>query len=86
MQAPYTAQKATDRMRLASFVGILLLLAACLLVHAVNNSDSLNSNFPVIVITWDYKDATEKGISSCLVASIYQEIASGNLKTLLIVI
>lgn len=47
-------------MKLVSFVEILLLLEACSLVYAVNNSDNLSSNFPVIVITWNYKDATEK--------------------------
>ncbi|XP_011869795.1 PREDICTED: N(4)-(Beta-N-acetylglucosaminyl)-L-asparaginase-like [Vollenhovia emeryi] len=46
-------------MGLAGFVGILLLLEACSLVHVVR-PNCLNSSFPVIVITWDYKDATEK--------------------------
>lgn len=44
--------------------GILLLFQACLLIDATGSNrqtdDASNSNFPVIVITWDYESATEK--------------------------
>ena len=51
-------------MKTVSFVGILLLLEACSLINAINewNPGTLNNSYPVIVITWDYKDAMKKGI------------------------
>ncbi|EGI69502.1 PREDICTED: N(4)-(Beta-N-acetylglucosaminyl)-L-asparaginase-like [Acromyrmex echinatior] len=44
------------------FAGILLLLEACSLINANNewNPDTLNNSYPVIVITWNYKDAMKK--------------------------
>ncbi|KYM94138.1 PREDICTED: N(4)-(Beta-N-acetylglucosaminyl)-L-asparaginase-like [Cyphomyrmex costatus] len=50
-------------MRIASFAGILLLLEAYSFVNAINekqNPDILDSSHPIIVVTWDYKNATEK--------------------------
>ncbi|XP_011685903.1 PREDICTED: N(4)-(Beta-N-acetylglucosaminyl)-L-asparaginase-like isoform X2 [Wasmannia auropunctata] len=50
-------------MRLASgnsLAGIFLLLEACLLVNAIENPGALNNSIPVIVITWDYTNATAK--------------------------
>ncbi|XP_012524800.2 N(4)-(Beta-N-acetylglucosaminyl)-L-asparaginase [Monomorium pharaonis] len=48
------------RMRLASFIEILLLFEVCLFVSANFASLNNNASFPVIVITWDYKSASEK--------------------------
>lgn len=47
-------------MKLANFMGILLLFEACLFVNTLANT--INNDFPMIMITWDYKNATEKGI------------------------
>ncbi|KAL6260844.1 hypothetical protein P5V15_008369 [Pogonomyrmex californicus] len=49
-------------MRFANFVGILLLFETCFLIDAIDkqNYNTFNNSFPVIVITWDYKSATEK--------------------------
>lgn len=50
-------------MKLAGLVGVLLLLEVCLFVNAVDEQNATsNSTIPIIVITWDYKDATQKGI------------------------
>ncbi|KAL0126347.1 hypothetical protein PUN28_005026 [Cardiocondyla obscurior] len=48
-------------MRAASFVGFSFLFEVCLLINAADKQNpGSSSNFPVIVITWNYKDATEK--------------------------
>lgn len=49
-------------MKLANFVGILFLFEVCLLIHAIDKPDASNNILPVIVITWNYTTATEKGI------------------------
>lgn len=45
----------------------------CLFVKATDkqNTNTSNNTFPVIVITWDYKEATEKGTYITIV--IYKE-------------
>jgi len=72
-----TSSEVADKMRFISFIGILLLFDAGLLVNVIieQNLDKshLNNSFPVIVITWDYKNATEKGILEHLIASTCQE-------------
>jgi len=79
-------------MKLLGLVEILLLFEAYSFIDAIDeqNPDTLNSSFPVIVITWNYKYATEKGILRYLSVSTYQEWeickTSGNLDTLLIII
>jgi len=62
-------------MKLFNLVGTLLLFEACSFINAVDeqNPGTLNNSFPVIVITWDYKYATEKGILRYLSVSTYQE-------------
>lgn len=51
-------------MRFSSFLGILLIFEVYLLVNAIDQQQQFlsgsNNSFPVIVITWNYKDATEK--------------------------
>jgi len=61
-------------MKLFSLVGILL-FEACSFINAIDkqNPGILNNSFPVIVITWDYKYATEKGILRYLSVSTYQK-------------
>jgi len=61
-------------MKLFGLVGILLLFEACF-INAVDeqNPGTLNNSFPLIVITWDYKYATEKGILRYLSVSTYQK-------------
>lgn len=72
-----TSSEVIDKMRFISFIGILLLFDAGLLVNVIieQNLDEsyLNNSFPVIVITWDYKNATEKGILRHLIVSTCQE-------------
>ncbi|XP_014486451.1 PREDICTED: N(4)-(Beta-N-acetylglucosaminyl)-L-asparaginase-like [Dinoponera quadriceps] len=48
-------------MKLIGFVGVFL-LEICLFAKTIGEQDAniSNNNFPVIVITWDYKEATEK--------------------------
>jgi len=43
---------------------ILFFLETRSLINAINkrNLGTLNNSYPVIVITWDYKDAMKKGI------------------------
>ena len=77
------------------FAGILLLLEACSLINANNewNPDTLNNSYPVIVITWNYKDAMKKGIFeifeifNCINLSSEKDMQlSANLKILLLII
>ncbi|XP_011685906.1 PREDICTED: N(4)-(Beta-N-acetylglucosaminyl)-L-asparaginase-like [Wasmannia auropunctata] len=47
-------------MKLVNLSGIFLLLEALSLVNAIEDPGALNNSFPVIVITWNEKNATER--------------------------
>lgn len=52
------------KMKLVGLAAVLLLFKVRSLMAAIDEQgvSVSNSTFPIIVITWNYKDATEKGI------------------------